>query len=285
MNRDAGLYMEKIWSEKRDITMEYFISIMERLIEENASKGGKFDQIYIDQHELFVKFSFHYASIFTLYRGSYFSSTDYKKVAFDYSSLLVLCRSCFENFLTYNFIYHGSDNSDEKKFWYNTWVIDGLNQRQKVNLSHDKELKKKQIGEKIRISELLEEVKSTDCYKKMSEKRKREYDNKLNWPRPGWADLAERAGMDEYWAKMIYSYLSTYAHSASSSVLQFKSATVDNEGKRILDNFMNYIFAISSMYIGIYCSDFGLGATLNCEDEKFLEAWELIMRNLKTKKE
>lgn len=277
--------MNKIWSEKRDITIECFISIMERLIEENAKKDGKFDLIFIDQHELFVKFVFHYASIFTLYRGSYASSKDYKKTVFDYSSLLVLCRSCFENFLTYNFIYHGSDDSDEKIFWYNTWVIDSLNQRQKVILNHDEQLVKKQLGEKKRLSKLLEVVKSTDHYKKMTDKKKRDYEKSLNWPKPGWVDLAVLAGMDKYWAKMIYSYLSTYAHSANSSVFQFKSATIDGEGKKIVDNFLNYIFAISSRYISLYRSDFDLGATLNHKDEDFLEAWSLIMMNFKTKKD
>lgn len=256
------------------------LCVAEKLIERNSVARPKSAKDQVFQHEMYVKFAYHLASILTLEQGSVFSNADTSKKAYDYSSVLVLCRAALETFLTYYYLYDDSNSQDELAFRYHNWLIDGLAFRQTVNVSSSKELQEKKEEERLEILESLEKIKHTATFAALSDKQKRLVVEKFQWIRPGWAEILMRAGFAEYWSRRFYALYSAYAHTSSLSIMQFMDATVRNEGKLLTSTFANFVYMAAALFSAYFMKDFGLEDSLNSQEVEMLEAWTWLTKNL-----
>jgi hypothetical protein len=257
-----------------------FLDIISKLVEKNSTNKVQISKDRLFQHEMFIKYTFHLASIFTLEKGSYFSKSDARKIAYDYSSVIVLFRAALETYLTYYYIYCDSINEDEKMFRYCNWLIDGLNFRQTINVSFSSELQQKKEKENIEIIESIEIIWKTDAFNNLSEKQKQLVITKRQWIKPGWADIIAKTGMTEYWAKRFYSLFSAYAHTTSLSIMQFRDATIKGEGKQLSSSFASIIFMVSALFINSYEKHFNLDNVLDKVELEMLEAWIWMSKNM-----
>jgi hypothetical protein len=257
-----------------------YLEMIHKLVVKNAacSKLNKRDRLF--QHEMFVKYAFHLASILTLEHGSRFSLSDDARMAYDYSSVIVLLRAALETYLTYYYIYSDSSGEDDYTFRFHNWLIDGLNFRQSIDVSFSEELQQQKQKEGIELLESIKVIENTDAFRRLSEKQKRLATKKRQWIRPGWAEVITKTGIGEYWARTFYALFSAYAHTSSQSIMQFKEATVKNEGKQLNSSFASLIFIVTAMFIESYVEDFGLGNTLNNGEAEMIEAWIWLSKHM-----
>jgi hypothetical protein len=267
------------WKLSGEKTLFAFLELIEYTVESNANEKVLKEQIEIDRHELFMKFAFHLASISTLRKGSSFSNNDKSKTVIDYSSIFVLIRTAFEVYLTYYFIYRDSVDEDEMIFRYNNWIIDGLNQRQKI-ASESNQTSKILLNDKEQIIKLMKEMKDTKHFSTFSEKEKQHLESTMRFIKPDWTQIAKKTGLDEYWAKTMYQYFSTYTHTVSTSIIQFKEATVTGYSQRILESFEKFLFAFSAMFVKDYWEYYSIKSQ-RTDDIEMIEAWESFYINMK----
>jgi len=261
------------WQMQPEEAYSSFLSMMEKVVEANSAKAGPATKDRIYQHETFVKFAYHIASILTLETGSRFSNTTNEKTSYDYSSVIVLFRAALETYLTYYYIYSDVRDSDERTLRFHNWMIDGLNLRQRADVSFSADLELKKALEAVDIHNSIRIIQSTDAFERLSEKDQHLIVSKRKWLRPGWADIFARTGMAKYWARMLYSVFSAYAHTSSLSIMQFKDATVRNEGKLLTTGLARVILTVCALFIDSYRTDFSLEVTLEERELEMLEAW------------
>jgi len=268
------------WEMQPESIYSDYLGIIEKLVEKNSATkqmGGKGRHF---QHEMFVKYAFHLASILTLEYGSRFSKSDSSKRAYDYSSVIVLFRAALETYLTYYYIFCDSIDEDERSFRFHSWLIDGLNFRQSIDVSFSAELQQKKTNEAIEILDSIKIIEDTAAFRRLSEKQKGLVIAKKRWIRPGWADIIAKTGIDEYWAKTFYALFSGYAHTTSYSIMQFKDATIENEGKQLNSSFASLIYMVSALFIESYMKDFKLANILNIEETEMIEAWTWLSKHM-----
>lgn len=268
------------WKMKPEDIYSSYLEMAEILIERTASTKQKPSKRRIFQHEMYVKFIYHMASILTLEGGSNFSKADVRKRAYDYSSVVVLLRAALETFLTYYYVYCDSIEPDELEFRYYNWLTDGLGFRQQLDVSFSKELIQRQTRERTEIDEAISKMEQTDAFGRLTTKQKRIVVEKLEWIRPGWTDILVRAGFAEYWARLFYAQYSMYAHTSSQSIMQFRDATTRNEGALLSSTFANFVYMAAAKFTEYYIAHFNLEGSLKNEQLEMLEAWTWMASHL-----
>ncbi|MBN1928329.1 MAG: hypothetical protein JW764_02130 [Chlorobiaceae bacterium] len=268
------------WKMQPEEIISRFLQIAEKLVEKNSLQKIRPTPVQVFQHEMYVKFIYHLASILTLEQGSVFSRTDITKRAYDYSSVMVLFRSALETFLTYFYLYCDAKNEDEITFRFYNWYIDGLNFRQSVNVSFSSELQEKKKQERIEIANLIEVIRGTATFGALSDKQKKVVVEKCQWIRPHWADILVSTGVGQYWAKKFYAMYSAYAHTNSLSIIQFKDATARNEGKQLSSSFANLVHIAAAMFAHCFIRNFELTDTIDVTENEMIEAWMWLAKYL-----
>jgi hypothetical protein len=272
------------WQMQPEEAYSKFLGMMEKAVETNSASSASATKDRIFQHEIFVKFAYHIASILTLEHGSRFSSSPSDKMSYDYSSVIVLFRAALETYLTYYYIYRDASDADERMLRFHNWMIDGLNMRQKADVSFSADLQLKKALEAADIYNSIRIIQGTDAYYRLSEGKQHAIIGKRKWYRPGWADIFAKTGFAEYWARMFYSIFSAYAHTSSQSIMQFKDATVRNEGKQLTTSFARLILTVCALFTESYREDFALGSVFDEQETEMLEAWIWFSKNLPTPK-
>lgn len=251
----------------------------EKAVETNPGNQLK-DKERFYQHEMYVKFTYHIASIATLERGSTFSAEDNQKNAYDYSSVMVLFRAALETYLAYFYVFCDASDQDERTLRFHNWMSDGINMRQKVDVSFSPDLQLKKAMEAADIFTSITRMQSTDAFHRLSPGQQHLAVSKRKWLRPGWADIFTKTGMSAYWARTFYALFSAYAHSSSLSIIQFKEATVKNEGKQLTGSFCKLIFAVCALFTDSYTNEFALAGALDEGEIEMVEAWTWLAKNM-----
>lgn len=269
------------WKMRPEEIYSSYLQIAEVLVEKNSLTNERPTKRRVFQHEMYMKFVYHLASILTLEQGSLFSKTDARKRTHDYSSIVVLLRAALETFLTYYYVFCDSSKADELEFRYYNWLVDGLGFRQRIDVSFSRELLEKQARERAEIDEAISKIKETEVFGTLSDKQKRVVVEKLEWMRPGWSDILIRAGFAEYWSRIFYALYSTYAHTSSQSIMQFKDATVRNEGSGLSSAFAGLVHKAAALFTEYYMKGFDLAGSLSEGQMEMLEAWTWMATHLK----
>ena len=266
------------WSIPQKDTLKELKLYCCHAIEENSKQGKQVEDILLYKHEIFVKFTYCIMTIEKLYEG-YTEKYENKNIKIiDYSSIIVLIRAAFETFLQYYYIYHDSNNNEEISYRFMCWFIDGMNQRQLY------ETKKAEHQDKVRseqalINNIIEKIKETDVYKNLSKEQKNDLITQKRFRRPSWSSIAEKVGFDKVWMKEIYQFYSTYSHTSSSSILQFKGFRKD--GYDIISYIITHLFSFTSLFLDYYCKDFNIRNDLVAENNELIEAWIFFAREFK----
>ena len=169
------------WQMQAEDAYSSFLEMMEKLVEKNSANKTPTSKDRIYQHEMFVKFAYHIASILTLEKGSTFSVKATDKWSYDYSSVIILFRAALETFLTYYYVYDDAADSDEKTFRFHNWLIDGLNMRQKVDVSFSPDLQLKKASEAADIYNSIRIIQSTEAFHRLSEGAQEVVTTKRKW--------------------------------------------------------------------------------------------------------
>lgn len=190
---------------------------------------------------LCLKAFYHFSAMFHMAQGTRVSFLDLEYD--DPGSMPVLLRAAWESVLVFSYVFADSPSESESILRYAAWRLSGLLSRQKYEAISKWGQKIKDEDSK-RILKLQNSIKSHNLFNNYTHG---EQDNILlrgQWRLPifkgnnkrkipSWNDIAIEAGLSKRCAYETYNYLSCYAHSSYSSVLQLVEAdTIEN--KRIL---------------------------------------------------
>jgi hypothetical protein len=263
--------------DKKDTLNELTIYCIHAL-EENAKSRVKVEDILLYKHELFTKFTYNVITIENLYKGYIKVYKDEKKEFIDYSSIIVLIRTAFETFLTYYYIYHDIECSDDISFRFMCWFVDGMNQRQFYKSKRKEHLDKKENESEL-INSIIVKIKKTNAFNRLNKEQKNNICINKKFKKPSWKYIAEKVGFDKVWIDELYQFYSTYVHTSSSSILQFKSFRKD--GYDIIAKLIMHLFSFTAIFINYYCKDFNIRHDLLAENNELIEAWMFFAYNLK----
>lgn len=182
----------------------------------------------------------------------------------DPSSMVVLCRSLLESYLTYNHINSVID-AIESDFRFKIWLQFGLRSRIKaVNSVVLEKEEHKSIFEndKKNREEILSEIKNNKFYKYLPDEKKTEFLDKIkrDWKiiiqdkeitPQGWQNLLNNTGIKPSISLEVYNFLSWYSHTTCISVFQLRDMYTDGFADFLKYQTLNQ----SSFFISMFISD------------------------------
>lgn len=193
-----------------------------RLIE--ALKGYKPDDPrLLDCHGLAVRLFLQSATLYHLTKGTDLTPfLPFEGHAVDLASVVVVCRSIIESYLTFSYVFVKS-TGDEFDFRYAAWRLSGHAQRAEFPYTNQ-EYASKASQERIEAQTYQEAVKATARFADLKPRTQAQILAGKKWMLGSWSDLAEETGIARRYFSHIYSFLSEYAHSGALSSWQVAAA-------------------------------------------------------------
>jgi hypothetical protein len=225
---------------------ERFLRKLELLVEAIYLFNGEatsFDERLIRGQNLVEKLLFHSISAYNLIQEPIRVPHQDKELKFhDIGSIIVLTRAAWEAYLMFYYVFVDfPPPSDSFEYRYSAWHLESLAFRQEPTLFpvRDTGRIKVLLEEADEIDRLRERIRRTQEFKnipgrKAEQRKKRILENGSGW-RPGWQEMAIRAGFGPRYAKRVYSYLSHYAHSSSISGWQMAQIGSLQEQKKLAE--------------------------------------------------
>ena len=253
---------------------EYLFNWYEGLITGSISclEGKKLTDGKIEYYkqEFLKQYYTHFASIKALYPGLIIIYKGKENEITASASILVLIRSCLENYSMFYYIFMHSLAQDAIYFKFWSWFREGLISRQRFILSHNTD---KQKEEKAQLTDITDELKAHPGFSSITEKQQKQYLKDGKWYFCGKRKLLELSGFSKALASNCYNFFSTYAHPTSSSILQTSQATYD-DSKQITDSMVKALFIATGLYLHAYSTKFKEVKELyNEKDKDLIFSW------------
>jgi hypothetical protein len=222
------------------------------------------------KQEFFKQYHTHFASIRALYPGLKIIYKGKENEITASASILVLTRSCLENYSMFYYIYMHSKTQEAIYFKFWSWFREGLMRRQCFILSHNTD---KQKEEKHQLDTITNELINHPEFFSLTEKQQKRFLEEGKWYFCGRSKLLELSGFSRPLASNCYNYFSSYTHPTSSSVLQTSQANYD-DSKQITDSMVKALFIATGFYLQAYQAIFNETTELYTEkDQDFILSW------------
>jgi len=206
-----------------------------RLLEALAKLGDQCDKHAVEKGDevrhhatgLAFKLFRHAASALTLVRDGSTLGPHHPRFL-DAPSVSTVARAAWESFLLFHHIFIDVADDYERTMRHRRWLLEGVRFRQSYEaLDLEQEKQKKEEIEKISTWE--EDIRANPVFQRWCPDCRDHFLKRQRW-RPGWGDLAARAGIVKQYGRDHYSHLCDYAHSGSLSVI---GQMDDQDPKRI----------------------------------------------------
>lgn len=218
-----------------------------------APKGPQLHhQRWIDCDWLAMKLFFHAASAYHLAQGTQLKSLVGEAACFvDHASVKVLARAALEAYLVFCYVFVQPESPDDLEFRYLAWKLGGLAMRE-VFPAQLEESRRQIVEEKRLNEELRDRIRQTRRFQNLSNGQKRAVLEKRKWRFEGWVPIARAAGFGEQYSRLLYGFLSSYAHSDSLSILQLGEAKARDDQVALAWDALGFILAIVSKMVVTY---------------------------------
>lgn len=232
--------------------------------------GDKFDGITIspekdnkalDAEGLFRKFVYHCSTIDFLLKKTP-SPLEKSHGFLDYASLIVIIRAAIETMLTFSYVFNLPPNNDEMELRYNLWIYGGLIQliKEEPIIEENRPIfsiiqeRTINIEKLIRNNTIFKDIKPKSAEKilKAGKWRIKIIKEENRYDHIGWAEIAEQVGFDNKNAKILYSFLSSYAHSDSLCISHIRVAKTESERVLIIDGALDILGFCVDLFGEIY---------------------------------
>lgn len=218
--------------EEELFTLDEYLQVLDLSYEVAQSLKGKpsEDPHLPDCQQLALKLFMHCASCYWLSLGTKAPVVESVGGAnfFDFASIAVITRAALETYLTLFEVFIDPSNDDEFEFNHALWQLSGFIVREGLAPT-DPSLEEAAVEAGNDIEHLRDRIRSTQSYKALTEKQKR---NVLNGRRfRNWREVALSAGFGLQFIRRIYSYYSGYVHADGLSGNQIMGAKTAEEQK------------------------------------------------------
>src|SRR5260221_9067940 len=187
---------------------------------------------------ILLKFFYHAGTIFELYKGT--KIDELGAYYWDSSSAAVIVRAAAETFSVFNYLFAEPKNEDETEYRFCQFRLSTLLFRSHSSRT-DEEAKKKLIAEAEEIAKIKKRIAETQTYLGLDEKRQRKALKGKEVPQK--TELLKRvfARLPQNFTERFYSYLSEYAHTGHSSVIQPLDMDTKDQQIEFYHSFMNFM--------------------------------------------
>lgn len=169
-----------------------------------------------------------------------------------YPSIISLSRCIFESYLVFNYIFISTrDDDDEFHYRFTLWQLDGFKSRQNFTIFKD-ESKAKMEKEQSVVTELYEDLYSNLNYKNLSEKQKKQFEEKYFRWHPDWTTVASMAGINKKHWRNTYGLMSQYAHSGYNSAFQIRQINSNEKAKSQCLSSIQMVLILIAKFISEY---------------------------------
>lgn len=257
--------------------LKWFEDIFVELIEERAGQKVREQEdskTEYYQQEFLKRYFESFISIKILYEGAMLEHNSRKYTISLLPAVMTLLRSCLENYALYYYIYLNASSHDETIFRFKCWWREGLIRRQAFQ-TNESQFLNKQGEEKKNIEKLLNEIKNTEFYHKLSKNEKNKLVNNGSWIFKSYKSLLQIAGFSEQTAANIYGYFSSFAHTSSAGLMQ--TAQADISVKKEMQEALIKPFLMATGSYLLHFSRSIESSVLKSKDLEFLSAWQMIM--------
>src|SRR5665648_32002 len=236
----------------------------------------------VEAEHLALKLVYHLASLLYLRPGTRLSISGTEMHFFDFPSAAVLCRSAFETYLTFSYIFISPCSDDERQLRHLVWNLGGLFDRQRSAPETD-EACAVLTGERQQIQDLLKEIGRNDAFLALPPKRQKEA-RRGQWRfDKGWADLADMAGKNKKYFASLYAYLSSHTHSGYLSAMQIGQADDKQTQSALCEPYIGIGLTLLSHFLTDYGTLFPPVAEAierNPDDKRLVDLWQAVGDNM-----
>lgn len=214
---------------------------------------SKDDPMRTNAHELYAKFFQHVVTAVFLRNSTILQEIPVSFV--DTASINVVARSAMESFITYFYIYVLPSDRQTVEFRYWSWWLSGLLSRQKMAERADS-VPENIVAERKEVLSIREKIQGNPVFGTLSNKQQRAMVEEGKWRLPGWGKIAKDTGLNSMLSEMVYSFLSTYAHSESASIMQTSQMYHDRVEGSMADTTIGLLMVLSAKMIEAYIKVF-----------------------------
>jgi hypothetical protein len=222
-------------------------------IEGNKGVPSGADEWLLDAEGLALKCLFHGTSTAQLHAGTVLRAAG--ATILDVASMNVLARATIESFLTFHYVFVGPTEASTKEFRHLAWVLADLVERQGFTASgaaHQQQI----ADEQAQILSLQKRLRASPELQRLTRKQQTSVLERSDWRRQSWKDIALSAGMSPLHAVQAYTYLCSFAHSGSLSVLQVRQAKGAEERSMLAEGTLRLLNVALAFMVHSYCSLF-----------------------------
>lgn len=218
---------------------------------------------------LFNKFLLHACSVVELRNGSTIAVDGTRLV--DVASLHVVLRAAIETYLTFEYVFNLAGRSFESSLRYLAWWREGLLSRQRMTA--DLPLASEVMARELeQLAENERKIRSNTVFDALSAKQQAQIIERGKWRPDGWGTIARKCGLSEIYSTKAYSFLSTYAHSESASVMQLSSMYQEDKEEHFSDTAVSLLLIVSAKMIRAMVSLMpDSGFCLSADDRSFVD--------------
>ena len=252
--------------------LQAFFEVVEA--NKGISAGG--DDRVLDAEGLAIKCFSHACSLLYLLRGT--NVPDLGAAFFDPGSINVLGRAMLESFLVFFYLFVDPENIEEETFRYHCWHYKDLLERQGFP-ARSPEGKESLRAEKTVVSEIRSKIEASNSYAKLTPKQKQSLIEGREWRFKGWKKIALSAGLSEVHSDSFYTYLCSYAHAGSLSVLQMRQCETAAHQQSLVGATMGLAMICLASMTQSYCTYFPKSCSVlekNEHHKKIIEMWAEI---------
>lgn len=254
----------------KELLFNWYEGLITKSISRLEGKKLTDGKIEYYKQEFLKQYYTHFTSIKVLYPGLKIIYKGKENEITASASILVLIRSCLENYSMFYYIYMHSEAQETIYFKFWSWFREGLISRQRFILSHNIE---KQKEEKPQLVNITNELKNHSEFSSFTKKQQKKYLEEGKWYFCGKRKLLELSGFSKALASNCYNFFSSYTHPTSSSILQTSQANYD-DSKQITDAMVKALFIATGLYLHGYSKIFQeIGELYNEKDKDFILSW------------
>jgi hypothetical protein len=257
-------------SLEKDILFNWYDGLITKSISHLEGKKLSDGKIDYYKQEFLKQFYTHFASIKVLYPGLKVIYQGRENEITASASVLVLIRSCLENYSMFYYIYINSEDLETIHFKFWSWFREGLLIRQRFTLSHIAEKQKK---EKAQIDDLTNELKNCSAFYSLTKDQQKRFLKDGKWYFCAKRKLLELSGFSNVLASNCYNFFSSYVHPTSSSLLQTSQANY-YDSQQITDVMLKALFIATGLYLDNYSNIFQeIRELYNEKDRDLILSW------------
>ena len=237
-------------------------------------KGDKPTSLEYYRHQFMIKILIHIFSLKTLYFGYNHKGRAVK----DYSGVLVITRSILEAFLLFYFIFYEPSDPGEKELRFLLWEREGLVTRQHFD-AQTEETRSKQKDECISLIDICEKIEASkyfEPYKKKFKLNIGKYKNLGSW-HPTFRSLIDHAKFREYPKNILYSHLSSHAHTEYNNLLQSSAMLRETDGDGPFDQSYYMVFSICYTFIFYFIFGTETQYKLTVDEILNIKKWKSVL--------